>query len=111
VSRILLDECVDRRVVPAIAGHTVSTVHALRWTGLSDAALLRRAEAEFDILVTTDQSLRFQQNLAQFRLGFVVLKARSNRLQDLLPLVPGLLDALRSVAPGEVVEISPPPSP
>ena len=71
--RILFDQGVPVPLRRAFSTHTVSTAYELGWATLSNGALLKRAEAEFDVLITTDQGLHFQQNLAEFRLAVVVL--------------------------------------
>lgn len=74
--------------------------------GLKNGALLDAAEAAgFIVLVTGDQNLQFQQNLARRRLGVVVLCASSNAVEDLLPLVPSALKAIREVQPGQVIRV------
>jgi predicted nuclease of predicted toxin-antitoxin system len=89
--RILLDECVDRRLARDIIGHEVKTAAQMGWAGKSNGDLLTVAEAQFEVFVTTDRNLFFQQNLARFRIAVLILTARSNRLEDLRPLVPDLL--------------------
>lgn len=103
--RILLDECVPRRLKADIVGHEVSTVHDERWLGAKDAMLLRRAEGRFDVLVTVDQGLPQQHSIAQYSFAIVVLRARHTRYQELLPLVPRLLQALPSLSAGDVLTI------
>lgn len=106
--RILLDECVPRPLARELTGHDVSTVTQMGWSGKKNGELLvLMAKAGFEVLLTTDQSLRFQQNLAAHQISFVVLLASRNRLADILPLVPQVLVALTKVVPGVVVEISP----
>jgi predicted nuclease of predicted toxin-antitoxin system len=100
--RVLLDECVDRRLAQEILGHDVNTVPELGWAGLTNGELLAHAEREFDVFVTVDGNLPFQQPLARFPIAVVVLRARSNRLTDLRDLIPQLLAALPSAKPGEV---------
>ena len=69
--------------------------------------MLRRAAADgFDILMTADQNLQFQQNLSESPLGVIVLVARSNTLDDLVPLVPALLDARPDTRPGDIRRIA-----
>jgi hypothetical protein len=105
----LLDEQLPRQLAREFPGHEVSTVQQQGWAGLGNGELLRRAAAAgFDVFVTADQNLEFQQNLAQSPLYVLVLIAPSNALEDLLPLVPALLLALRDSRPGEVrrVDIS-----
>lgn len=104
--RVLLDECVDVRLARTIAEHDVWTVARLGWAGITDGVLLERAAKSFDVLITTDRNLEFQQNLARFDLAVVVLEARTNRLADLELLVPSLLALLPMVVPGRATHIS-----
>lgn len=104
--KILLDECVDRRLKQHISGAEIRTVPEMGWSGLENGALLQRAHAEFDIFLTTDRNLSFQQNLSEFDIAVVVLEARSNRLQDLQPLLPRLNKALLKLKPRELLTIS-----
>jgi len=97
---VLLDECVDRRILRHLAGHGVTTVSKRGWAGIKNGRLLALAEKEFDVLVTMDRNLSFQQSLSKFRIALVVLRARSNRLGDLLPLVPEVVAAISSAKPG-----------
>ena len=102
--KLLLDECLDRRLARDIVGHEVSTVQQMGWAGIQNGELLRRAAAAaFDAFVTGDRNLSFQQNLAELPLAVVVLKAPSNRLADLRPLVPKLLAALADLHRNSVV--------
>jgi hypothetical protein len=84
----------------------VTTVAKAGWSGVKNGRLLRQADGEFDVLVTVDRNLSFQQRVIDFRLAVIVLKAPSNRLQDLLPLVPQVLDTVDTIPPGSVVVIS-----
>ena len=104
--RILLDEQLPRQLAPLLVGHDARTVQQESWAGLKNGALLTRAEAAgFTVFVTRDQSLEFQQNIAKRRLGVVVLRATSNALEDLLPLIPEMLIAVDTVQLGQVVRI------
>jgi predicted nuclease of predicted toxin-antitoxin system len=101
--RILLDEQLPRQLARRLSGHYARTVRQCGWAGLRNGELLLRATANsFDVLLTADQNLAYQQNLAGSPFRVVVLVARSNRLEDLLPLVPATLDALQDIRPGEV---------
>lgn len=71
------------------------------WAGKNNGDLLALAEAQFDAFVTTDRNLSFQQNLARFRIAVFILSARSNRLDNLRPLVPDLLKSLPFANSGE----------
>ena len=104
--RALLDEQLPRQLGPYLIGHEVRTVQQESWAGLKNGELLSRAEAaEFKALLTGDQSLEFQQNIAKRRLGVVVLKGGSNALEDLVPLVPGILAALENLREGTVSRV------
>ena len=101
--RILLDGNLPRAVGALLSGHRVETVHQRRWSDLDDGPLLRAAEeAGFEALLTMDQSLRFQQNLRGRALRIVVLRARTNKLADLVPLAAPVLAVLPALALGEV---------
>lgn len=106
--RLLLDACVPRKLKDDLAGHHVWTARERGWNGLQDGALLDAMAGEVDALVTVDRGLRFQQQLEARPFAVIVLRARSNRLESLQPLVPALLQALRDVKPGEVREIATP---
>jgi hypothetical protein len=104
--RILLDENVDRRLKQHFDEEfEVSTVGERGWSGMRNGDLLRSAAGEFDALVTMDQGIQYQQNLATISLGIVLICARSNRRQDVEPLMPAIDDALRSLQPGTLVRV------
>jgi hypothetical protein len=104
----LLDECVDWRLQRSITRHEVRSAREMRWLGLKDAALLDRAQAEFDALITVDRPLPAQQNVASRQLMVIVLAVGSARLTDLVPLAPRIEAELDQVRPGVVVAISEP---
>lgn len=103
---ILLDECLPRRLKFLIVGHTVQTVPEMGWAGTKNGTLLRLAEGAFEVFITADQNMQYQQNLQSHILGIVVFIAPNNRLETLQPLVPNLLAALEQIKPGQVVHIS-----
>jgi hypothetical protein len=100
--RVLLDECVDWHLARALMDHEVKTARQMGWTGLKNGELLSLASRHFDAFVTVERNLAFQQETTRFGLATMVLHARTNRLADLLPLVPKLLAALESVESGAV---------
>ena len=108
MARGILDENLDRRLAGGFVGHNVTTVAAMGWAGLPDVELLQRCARVFDFFVTADQNLRHQQNVAALPFGIVVLAGRSNRLTDLLPLVPRALAVMESLQPGGVAEVRAP---
>ncbi len=75
------------------------------WATIRNSDLLVLAEGQFDAFVTVDRNLAFQQDLPPFSIAVIVLRARTNRLADLRPLVPQLLEALQQAARGEVTWI------
>ena len=105
--KVLLDECIDRRLAREIPGHRVRTVPQMGWATIKNGRLLGLAEKEFDVFVTVDRNLSFQQPLPKFDIAVVVLRAKSNRLADLKPLAPALLAALPLLKPGELRVIGP----
>lgn len=100
--RLLLDECVDRRLANHLPGFEVRTVPEMGWATIRNGDLFRLAQAEFDAFITVDRNLSFQQNLPRFVIAVVILRARSNRLADLVPLAPVLIGLLESAPKGEV---------
>ena len=104
--RILLDACVPRTLRDSLAGHEVRTAPEMGWGDLNNGALLDAMAGHFDALVTVDRRLPKQQHIVNRPLAVVVLCARSNRLADLLPLVPALLVTLANLEPGGVHEIA-----
>ncbi len=86
-------------------GHEVREAPEMGWGDLDDGPLLDVMADQFDALVTVDKSLPKQQNLSTRSFGVVVLRAKSNRLEDLVPLAPELLEALGKLRPGEVIEV------
>ena len=100
--RILLDECVPSRFRRQLQGHDVRTVPEMGWASFKNGALLAVASGKFEVLVTTDQRLIYQQNVPAFDIALVVLVARRNKLEFLLPLVPQLVNVLGEIKPGEV---------
>ena len=86
--KLLLDECIDRRFARELPGHFVKTVPQMGWATIKNGELLALAENEFDVFITVDRNLPFQQNLSKFNVAVLVLQADSNRLTDLKPLAP-----------------------
>lgn len=103
--RLLLDECLPKQLKREFAGHEVKTVPEAGLAGVKNGALLRRAAEGFDVFITVDANLRYQQNVAMLGLAVLVLRAVSNDVSDLRPLVPAALTALSTLAPGVIVEI------
>ena len=94
--KVLLDECVDWRLARDIVGHDVKTARQMGWATIKNGELLALAANHFDVFVTVDRNLSFQQNLASFSIAVIIIRAKSNRLADLRPLTPQLLAAIES---------------
>ena len=99
--RVPLDENPDWRLRRGFdATHDVATVKYQGWVGKKNGELLRAAAAEFDVFVTLDSNLEYQQNVVALELAVVVLRAPRSDLSDLEPLIPELNALLPSVRPG-----------
>ena len=104
--RLLLDECLSRRLKRDLPGHTVATVADMDWRGVKNGKLLRKAEGLFDVFLTADQNRTYQQNLQNVQIAIIVLFALSNNEKMLRPLMPKVLEVLQTIRMGEVVHVS-----
>ena len=105
--RVLLDENVPRKLKHRLAPeHDAVTVPERGWAGLVNGALLRAANAEFDAFVTLDRGIEYQQDLSGLRLRVVVIRAFSNKYEELLPLVPSIHAALARLGLGELARVA-----
>ena len=103
--RLILDECLPRRLGLALTGHDVTTVARAGLAGVTNGELLRRLAGKIDGFITIDKNLPSQQETAHLSFGVVVLRAPSNRIEHLSPLVPAILAALENLQPGNVAHI------
>ena len=101
--RVLLDECVDVRLSDELPNHEVRSVVQEGWRGKKNGELLRLAAAHFDVFVTTDQNLRYQQNLQERRLAIVVLP--TTRWPEIKPHAGKIRETLYRVSPGSYMEV------
>ena len=107
---LLLDECLPVRLAPLLIGHDVRTVRQMNWLGLSNGQLLAAADSHVDVFITVDKNVVQQQSrpgfrLAGFGLAVIVLRARSNKIEDLSQLVDEILATLNGIKPGNVMTI------
>jgi predicted nuclease of predicted toxin-antitoxin system len=107
--KVLIDENLPRKLADHLPGHECRTVAECGWAGKTNGELLSLAEFEFDVLLTLDKNVPYQQNLKLTHIAIVIVRARSNRIQDLLPVIPDCLVALRSIQPGQLVRAGNPP--
>jgi hypothetical protein len=103
--RVLLDECVDSRLAASLATFEVRTVADQGWVGISNGKLLSLAAVEFDVFVTVDRNLPFQQHLPKFDIAVILLRAKTNRIADLVALVPELVSIIPNAKTGVVTSI------
>lgn len=100
--RVLLDECVPSRLRTELPDHEVRTVPEMGWASTENGELLELAAPTFEVFITTDQRLSYQQNIADLNISVLVLVARRNKLEHLRPLIPEVLRVLKEIRPGEV---------
>ena len=104
--RLLLDECVPRPLKHDLVGHDVRHVVDMGWSSKRNGELLRLMVAErFEALLTVDRNIEFQQNVRAFGIGVVVVIARTNRLKELRPLIPEVLEGLVKVTAGNLIRV------
>ena len=104
--RLLLDECLPRKLKGGLPGHEVKTVPQMGWAGTENGDLLPLIEAQFEAFITIDGNLRYQQKMAGRSFALIVLVAVDNTIETLLPLMPQVLAVLPSVMPGQIVKIA-----
>ena len=101
--RVLFDTCVPRPLRNSLTGYDIKTTQELGWDRLRNGELIEMAEEVFDVLITSDQSLKYQQNLPARKLDIIVLP--TNHLPSVLQLVPKMALALSEIFPGALLEI------
>lgn len=109
--KILIDENLPKRLRQALVGHEAYTVPQMGWATKKNGELLKLMSGQFDVFLTMDSNLQFQQNIASYPIRFIRLVAPSNKLSTVLPLMPYVLGALDTLQPGELIEISLPAEP
>lgn len=103
--RVILDECLPRKLGPLLTGHEVNTVQRAGWSGIANGKLLAKITGQYDAFITVDQNLPAQQNTTSLPFGIIVLRSSTNQLADLRPLVPQILAALVNLKPSQVVKL------
>ena len=100
--RVILDECLPKRLTRELPGHDARTVQQMGWSGISNGALLALIRGQFDVFVTVDSNIAYPQNLSALPVAVVVLRAPSNKIEDLRPLLPALFLTLNGIKLGEL---------
>ncbi|GDY23671.1 hypothetical protein LBMAG56_50180 [Verrucomicrobiota bacterium] len=101
--RILLDACVPRPLRQHLPGHAIHTAQEMGWGGLKNGALLQAVEAQFDAFLSSDQNLRYQQNLAGRKLAILVLP--TNDWATLRRMAASIAARVATLQPGDFVEV------
>jgi hypothetical protein len=103
--RVLLDECVPRILRKDLPGHEVKTVVEVGWAGVKNGRLLQLAAGQYDVFLTVDRNLEYQQSFAGVPIAVLVVDVPSNDIADIRPLMPAVLKALPNVKPGTVTHV------
>jgi hypothetical protein len=103
--KILIDECLPRKLKNELPGHEVRTVPEAGWASKKNGELLHLMSGQFDVFLTIDNNLQYQHDLAKMNLAFIVLMAHNNKLATLKPLMPQVMQVLQTILPGQTVEI------
>ena len=103
--KILLDECLPRRLLRDLSAYSATTVPRQGWAGLKDGELLQKTGNEFDVFITLDRGLTFQQNLSDINLCIVVIQAVNSRYETLQPDIPNIIQALERTEPGLIIRV------
>ena len=107
--KILLDECLPKKLKYRIeeldADFFVKTVPEVGWASISNGKLMDKADGEFDVFITSDRNLSFQQSIESSKIQVILLKAHTNIYEDLLPLVDKMTSVIKAHQPGQFVEI------
>lgn len=107
--RVLLDECLPHQLKTELSEHEVSTVQEEGWSALKNGELLRIASRRFDVFLTADRNIPFQQNLKRFHIAVVAIVSGSIRFRDLRPLMAQVRAALPDANPGQLIRVGTPP--
>src|SRR5437868_6601367 len=104
--RILIDECLNWRISRALTGHFAVSAQKMGWAGIQNGKLLALAvENKFEVFLTADRNLAFQQNILEYAVAVVVFEAKNVQLHHTLPLIPKVLAMLPSLRPGTITRV------
>jgi predicted nuclease of predicted toxin-antitoxin system len=103
--KLLIDECLPRKLKLLLVGHECTTVREAGFGSKENGELLSLAEGIFDVLITIDKNIRYQQNIAGRKISILIIRARTNDLSDIQQQIPKALVALKTIQPGEIVEV------
>jgi predicted nuclease of predicted toxin-antitoxin system len=103
--KILIDECLPRKLKNALSNHDVQTVPQAGWAGEKNGELLSLMSDVYDVFITVDSNMQYQQNLADMSVGFILLSAKNNKLETPLPLISDVEIALETIESGQLIMI------
>ncbi|OGV75184.1 MAG: hypothetical protein A2340_01225 [Lentisphaerae bacterium RIFOXYB12_FULL_60_10] len=103
--KVILDECLPRRLLRDLPDHMVTTVPKQGWAGVTNGALLKRVEPEFDVFITMDSNIVHQQNMDGLKICLVILHGSNSRYETLQPRLPQIREALKQAKSGSVFHI------
>lgn len=99
-----MDECLPKKLKLEFKNYEVSTVYEQGWSGIKNGELLKLAqENRFDVFLTADQNLKYQQNLSKSTIAIIILVARNNRIESLQPLIIEVHQVLEKIQPGQFI--------
>ena len=100
--RILLDHCLNWRLKRLLPGHVVKATFEMDWDAVRNGRLLTLAESQFEVFLTVDKGIKYQQNFIGRNIAVITLRGRNNRIETHAPLMPQVLALLPTVQPGQV---------
>lgn len=103
--KVLLDECLPKRLKQSFREHEVSTVPEMGWSGKTNGELLRLGRGKFKVFITVDQNLQYQQNLQGSGMAVVLMGVENNRYETFKPLLPKVQRALQTIQIGQLIRI------
>jgi predicted nuclease of predicted toxin-antitoxin system len=103
--KILIDECLPKKLKREFPDHDVSTVEDMGWKGKKNGELLSLIEQEFEVFVTIDSNMSNQQKLSKYKIAYVFLSAKTNRLEDVKPFIPEVLEKLDELKTGDILKV------
>jgi len=99
--KILFDACCPRPLRKHLTDHEVTTAQEIGWAGLQNGELLKQAEDRFDVLMSTDSNIEYQQQLPSYNIALIVLRSVTGKVAELAELMPDCVEALRVINPGQ----------
>ncbi len=104
--KVLLDECLPKRLKQTLQGHEVATVPEMGWAGKTNGELLKLAKATFEAFVTVDQNLQYQQNLKESGMAIILVVIQNNRYETFKLITPKIQKALQTIRTGQIIQIN-----